>query len=384
MKNQFFVKVVHSFIFTSALFFFPFFANVYAQHYIEITTSNGEHIRLDNPNGTVYSVLSKNGKIQSVQTLNPEEAVRLIVTFIDPPLAVYQINNSSQQKSSLSSAYATLQANHESFRTALNTIRMQLSTQLKSDYSYTIKHDYYRALNGVALECKRGMISKIRALPMVKYVSLDREVKANLTQSVHQIRADIVQDSLGITGDGVLVGDMDTGIDYNNPALGGGFGPAFRVIGGYDFANNDNDPMDDHGHGTHVAGIIGANGGDNLHGVAPEVKFLAVKVLNAEGVGYVSDIIAGIEYCLDPDNNPATNDGASIINLSLGMSAPYCILDSAVNNATKEGVLSVVAAGNNGISGYGTVGSPATSESALTVGACDSINQIASFSSRGP
>ena len=70
------------------------------------------------------------------------------------------------------------------------------------------------------MECKRGMISKIRALPMVKYVSMDREVKANLTQSVHQIRADIVQDSLGITGDGVLVGDVDTGIDYNNPALG--------------------------------------------------------------------------------------------------------------------------------------------------------------------
>ncbi|MCG6915819.1 protease inhibitor I9 family protein, partial [bacterium BMS3Abin03] len=171
MKNHLYVKFVHSGVITTAFFLFLFFSNVYAQHYTEITTSNGEHIRLDNPSGTVYSVLSKDGKIQSVQSLNPDEVVRLIVTFKDPPLAVYQINKSSLQRSSLSSVYITLQASHESFRTALNNIQQQLSTQLKSDYSYIIKRDYYRALNGVALECKRGMISKIRALPMVKYVS---------------------------------------------------------------------------------------------------------------------------------------------------------------------------------------------------------------------
>jgi len=384
MKNHLYVKFVHSGVITTALFLFLFFSNVYAQHYTEITTSNGEHIRLDNPNGTVYSVLSKDGKIQSVQSLNPDEVVRLIVTFKDPPLAVYQINKSSLQRSSLSSVYTTLQASHESFRTALNNIQLQLSTQLKSDYSYIIKRDYYRALNGVALECKRGMISKIRALPMVKYVSMDREVKANLTQSVHQIRADIVQDSLGITGDGVLVGDVDTGIDYNNPALGGGFGPAFRVIGGYDFANNDNDPMDDHGHGTHVAGIIGANG-DTLRGVAPDVNFLAVKVLDAYGSGYESNVIAGIDYCLDPDGNPETDDAVDIINMSLGgepsIDNP---VDSAVDNATTAGVLCVVAAGNDGYGRYGTINSPGTSESALTVGACDSVNQIVYFSSMGP
>ena len=177
-------------------------------------------------------------------------------------------------------------------------------------------HDYYRSLNGVALECKRGMISRILSLPMVKQVSPDREVKANLTESVHQIRADIVRDSLGFTGDGVLVGEVDTGIDYNNPALGGGFGPAYRVIGGYDFANNDNDPTDDLGHGTHVAGIIGANDGDTLIGVAPDVKFLAVKVLNENGSGWISDVLAGIEYCLDPDGNPDTDDAVDVINMS--------------------------------------------------------------------
>ena len=357
---------------------------IFAQHH-ELYLSNGEHVRLDSPKGSVYSVLTKNGKIQSVHMINPEEVVRVIVTFKDRPLSVYQVKDSMLLKTSLASVYTSLQASHMSFRTALNNIQQQLSAQLKSDFGYTITRDYYRAMNGVAMECKRRMIDKIRALPMVQHVSLDGEVKANLTQSVHQIRADIVQDSLGYTGDGVLVGEVDTGIDYDNPALGGGFGPAFRVIGGYDFANNDNDPMDDEGHGTHVAGIIGANGGDSLRGVAPEVKFLAVKVLDEQGMGWLSDVIAGIEYCLDPDGNPVTNDAADVINMSLG-GAPMTDdpLENAVNNATKAGVLSVVAAGNSGYGRYGTITSPGTSESALTVGACDSTDHIAYFSSMGP
>ncbi|MGD1045736.1 MAG: S8 family serine peptidase [Bacteroidota bacterium] len=367
-----------------ALSFLISSTNIYAQH-SKIIFSNGERTSYDKPKNVVGSAYIKDGKVQLMHKEDIDEEVRLIVTFKDQPLSIYQAKKSSLQKISLSSLYASLQIKHTSFKTSLNTIKQQLSFQLKSDYSYTIVRDYYRALNGVALQCKRGMIEKIRALPMVKYISLDGEVKADLKESVHQIRADIVQDSLGYKGKGVLVGDVDTGIDYDNPALGGGFGPGFRVIGGYDFANNDNDPMDDHGHGTHVAGIIGANGGDTLRGVAPEVKFLAVKVLNANGEGEISNVIAGIEYCLDPDGNPATDDAVDIINMSLGGDATIDNpLDSAVNNATKAGVLSVIAAGNSGALGYGTISSPGTSESALTVGACDSASQIASFSSEGP
>lgn len=355
----------------------------YAQFFNEISLSNGERVRIDNSEGGFYSVFMQNDKIQSVHKENPEEVVRLIVTFKDQPLSIYQ-NRKTLQNTSLALIFASMQESHESFRTSLNTIKQNLSAQMGSDYGFKIKRDYYRALNGVAMECKRGMIGRIRALPMVKHISLDRKIKANLTESVHQIRADIVQDSLGYTGDGVLVGDVDTGIDYNNPALGGGFGSSYRVVGGYDFVNNDSDPMDDNGHGTHVAGIIGANG-DTLRGVAPDVKFLAVKVLNADGSGYASDVIAGIEYCLDPDNNPETDDAVDVINMSLG-GAPFFDnpQDSAVNNATSAGVLSVVSAGNNGIIGYGTIESPGTSETALTVGACDSVDRIADFSSLGP
>ena len=368
-----------------ALSFLLFPTIIFAQHSREISLSNGQHVRIDNSKGGFYSVITKNGKIESVLQENPDQVVHVIVTFRDRPLAAYKVKKLSLQKTAMASVYSALQTGHSSFRTALNTIRQQLSAQLKSDYSYTIKREYYRALNGVALTCKRGMITRIRSLPMVEYVTTDGEVKANLEQSVRQIRADIVQDSLGLTGKGVLVGDVDTGIDYDNPALGGGFGPGFRVIGGYDFANNDNDPMDDHGHGTHVAGIIGANSGDTLRGVAPDVKFLAVKVLDADGSGLMSTVIAGIDYCLDPDGNPATDDAVDVVNMSLGgQPIPENPVDSAVEYATKAGVLCVVAAGNSGFGSYGTIGSPGTSESALTVGACDSAYHMADFSSIGP
>ena len=367
------------------IFFLLSSMRVHAQHFKEINRSNGEHMRLGNQKDSFYSVLTKDGRIQSAQQENPLEVVRLIVTLTGQSLAEYQVNKILLQKVSITSVYKSLQTNHTYFRTALNTVSQQLSIQSKANYNYTIRHDYYRSLNGVALECKRGMISRILSLPMVKQVSPDREVKANLTESVHQIRADIVRDSLGFTGDGVLVGEVDTGIDYNNPALGGGFGPAYRVIGGYDFANNDNDPIDDLGHGTHVAGIIGANDGNALIGVAPDVKFLAVKVLNENGSGWISDVLAGIEYCLDPDGNPDTDDAVDVINMSLG-GAPITDdpLENAVNNATGAGVLSVIAAGNLGYGRYGTIQSPGISETALTVGACDSVDHIAFFSAMGP
>jgi subtilisin family serine protease len=360
-------------------------ANIYAQRYSEIHLSNGEHAKYEKPKCGVSSVKIENGKVVSIRKENLDEVVGLIVTFKDLPLAAYRIKGSSLRKTSIASLYASLQASHASFRTALNTVKQQLSAQLKSDYSYAIKRDYYRSLNGVAIECKRGMIDKIRALPMVQNVSLDGKVKCDLAQSVRQIRADIVQDSLGYTGNGVVIGDIDTGIDYDNPALGGGFGPAFRVIGGYDFANNDSDPMDDHGHGTHVAGIIGAKSGDTLRGVAPDVRLLAIKVLDASGFGRKSNVIAGIDYCLDPDGNPATDDAVDIMNMSLG-GEPSATdpLENAVDNATRAGVLCVIAAGNSGYNRYGTIGSPGTSESALTVGACDSTDRIAFFSSLGP
>ncbi|MEM3609943.1 MAG: S8 family serine peptidase, partial [Candidatus Anstonellales archaeon] len=148
-----------------------------------------------------------------------------------------------------------------------------------------------------------------------------------------------------------------------------------KVIGGYDFVNHDSDPMDDHGHGTHVAGI--AAGNSSLKGVAPNAKLLAYKVLDSWGYGYESDVISAIEKAID--------DSADIISISLGKDTgtPDDPLSEAVDNAVNSNVVVVVSAGNEG-PGYGTIATPANARRAITVGAVDKINSIADFSSRGP
>jgi subtilisin family serine protease len=335
----------------------------------------------------IYSRAAESNGFKFLQAEDPHEVVKVIVTLKDKPLALHR-KKGALQKTSLATVLSSLQAVHASVKSKLGAVAQQLSAGSNFHYRFTALRDYYRALNGIAMECNRGLLKNIRAMPEVQSVFFDQEVRIDLKQSVHQIGADVVQDSLGYKGDSVVVGDVDTGIDYNNPALGGGFGPGFRVIGGYDFWNNDNDPMDDHGHGTHVAGIIGANGGPDLTGVAPRVKFLAVKVLSADGYGDDISVFAGLDFCMDPDGNPETDDAVDVINMSLG-GDPFPLMDTVVNNMSAAGVLSVVAAGNSGgvspsSPRYKSIGSPGTAETALTVGACDSSDQMASFSSKGP
>lgn len=184
-------------------------------------------------------------------------------------------------------------------------------------------------------------------------------------------------------GDGITVAIIDTGIYYNHVALGGGFGPTKRVIGGWDFVNNDSNPVDDMGHGTHCAGIVGANG-TVLFGIAPEVKFYAVKVLNSAGSGSMSDVAAGIEWAMDPNGDSDTSDHADVLSLSLGSSegSPYDVASLAVDAAVAAGAVVCVAAGNDGPT-FGTVASPGVAHDAITVGSVDSTGTISSFSSRG-
>jgi len=137
----------------------------------------------------------------------------------------------------------------------------------------------------------------------------------------------------GNTGSGVKVAVIDTGIDYTHPDLD------LNYAGGYDYVNDDDDPMDDNGHGTHVAGIIGAEDNDiGVVGVAPGVSLYAVKVLDNRGSGWISDIIAGIDWAVENEMDVA--------NLSLGGKGTSDALETAVQNAASEGVTLVVSAGN--------------------------------------
>ena len=241
----------------------------------------------------------------------------------------------------------------------------------------TIGHKYQRVFSGVSARVPRGALERIRALRYVAAVHIDAEVHALLDDSVSKIKADQVWSTFGVRGRGVVVAVIDTGIDSRHPALAG------RVAGGYDFVNRDSDPMDDNGHGTHVAGIIGADGGAGLTGVAPEVTFLAYKALDSGGSGYESNVLAAVERAVDPDQNGDPSDHADVVNLSLGIAASgNDPVTAAVERATAAGVICVIAAGN--IFGSYRIGPPADAPSAITVGATDLQDAMWSSSSGGP
>src|SRR5205807_1043759 len=174
-----------------------------------------------------------------------------------------------------------------------------------------------------------------------------------------------------VQGQGVKVAVVDSGIDYLHPDLGGCIGPGCKVIGGYNFLNPGAPPLDVFGHGTHVAGIIAANG--MINGVAPGASLLAYVVCNSQGQCQTSDIISGIHQ--------AVTDGAQVINMSLGgpgdANDP---LSQATDNAFAAGVIVAVAAGNAGPR-MDTIGSPGAAVDAITVGAFDhTTNTMANFS----
>ena len=209
------------------------------------------------------------------------------------------------------------------------------------------------------------------------------EATANIVQTgADRIWSTQDTQGLAVTGAGVTIAVIDTGIDYTHPDLGGGFGPGFKVAGGYDFVNDDEDPKDDNGHGTHVAGIIAADGG--IQGVAPDATLYAYKALGADGSGFMSDVVLAIDASIDPNDDGSSADHLDVISMSLGgdgeSTDPIC---QAVQRAVEAGIVVVVAAGNSGPS-MGTVSSPGLSPYSLTVGAVDSDHILANFSSRGP
>ncbi|MBI4149167.1 S8 family serine peptidase, partial [Candidatus Woesearchaeota archaeon] len=254
--------------------------------------------------------------------------------------------------------------------------------------------EYKTVFNGIALDINDEEALKLRGIPEVKEVYPNYEVHTTLMDSVPLINADDVWllDKDGgncassgkecLTGKGVTIAVIDTGVDYTHPDLGGCFGESCKVIGGYDFVNNDNDPMDDHGHGTHVAAIAAGNG--VLKGVAPDARIVAYKVLNSLGSGSYDDVIKGVERAIDQNSDGDFSDHVDIISMSLGGPGdPDDPLSQAVDNVVNNGVVAVIAAGNSG-PGKQTIGSPGTARKAITVGAIDKRGNIAIFSSRGP
>jgi subtilisin family serine protease len=197
-----------------------------------------------------------------------------------------------------------------------------------------------------------------------------------------------------VTGSGVTVAVIDSGVQPSADL------PASRIRGFVDFVNGQTQPYDDYGHGTHVANIIAGNGaasGGQYVGAAPDANIVGLKVLDANGGGATSNVLAALDWVLQ--NHAAYN--IRVVNLSLGHPVYEAVatdpLVQAVEALTKRGVVVVVASGNlgrdrtTGVLYYGSVTSPGNAPSALTVGAVNtngtshrSDDFVANFSGRGP
>ncbi len=247
--------------------------------------------------------------------------------------------------------------------------------------------------NGFSAELTDDEVSILIASGNVE-IREDNPVHAFLQDSVNIIGAKESWNSTlygNITGKGQTVCIIDTGVDYTHPDLGGCTDYSFshktctKVIGGYDFVNSDSNPMDDHFHGTHVAGIVAANG--VIKGVAPDAKIVAVKVLDQDGSGWDSDVLNGIDYCV----NHSVEYNISVISMSLGSDASYddycdningdfLLYADSINAALLKNISVVIATGNDGDSTY--ISAPACIRNATRVGSTTKSDKISSFSNR--
>jgi subtilisin family serine protease len=257
--------------------------------------------------------------------------------------------------------------------------------QLQAAVPLLVGTQFRQLIYGASVTVRHEEISRVRALPNVASVHLARRfrlLESSGDGEPGRARAVRMAAAGGGSGRGVTVAVIDTGIDYRHAALGGGLGAGFKVIGGWDFVNDGPDPLDDHGHGTHVAGII-AGEGSGVRGVAPGVSLLAYKVLDARGFGSESDIIAAIERAVDPNGDGDPSDRVDVVNMSLG--APATVDDPvavAVARAIELGVVFSIAVGNSGA--WAAISSPAIVPSAISVGAANANGKAAAFSTRGP
>ncbi|MBI2546701.1 S8 family serine peptidase [Candidatus Woesearchaeota archaeon] len=234
---------------------------------------------------------------------------------------------------------------------------------------------------------KKGY-DKIKNNPSIKSIRLVEKEYVLLTESVPIIEANLVQ-NLSFTGEGQTVCVIDTGVDYGHPNLGSCTLSQFlsnscsKIIGGYDFWNDDSDPMDDFGHGTHVAGIV-ASDSTIYRGVAPDSRLIALKVCGknfSEGCS-TPNMISAIDWCI----SNASKFNITVITISIGGGAfsSYCDDDDdrkqSIDLAIKNNIFVTIASGNNGF--IGDISAPACVENATSIGATDKNDNVATYSNR--
>ena len=285
----------------------------------------------------------------------PNDTERVIIIISDSPLLV-KAKTLGLSTSDISEMFEPL---------LKKEVELKLDNLRSKGLQFKVVDILTYVLHGAVIETSYK-IGAIRSIAVDMKVYHDASLMVNLEKSSKLVGATnthklLTDSGEPITGKGVVVAILDTGVDYTHPDLGGTIGPDQKVIGGFDFVDDDGDPLDMDGHGTAVAGIIGANG--QIKGIAPEVSILAYRVVDRMGNVKSTDLLRALEK--------ASQDGADVINLSLGTKEEIGALTYAVQNIVDSGIVVVAATGNSGARAFGE---PAGRKGVIAVGA--SLNNV--------
>jgi subtilisin family serine protease len=343
---------------------------------------------------TAQGLVAQGATTEETSTIDPLAPVHDIPSSVDSTL-VNETKGSwfvelESEPASAGTDTRTLTAERQEFRAAAED----------ADVDYSVRRTFHTLFNGYSINMDSAQLGKLRRTEGVKaiypmtQIEIPETVPAgnepDLATALGMTGADIAQNELGLTGEGVRVAVMDSGIDVDHPDLGGPGFPNNRVLAGYDLVGDDYDagsgdpakrvphpdavPDDCQGHGTHVAGIVGADAegrAGGITGVAPGVSLGAYRVFGCEGSTDADIMIAAMERALADDMD--------VLNMSIGSawSWPSYPTATASDRLVDRGMVVVASIGNSGASGLYSAGAPGLGEKVIGVASFDNTHVTA-------
>lgn len=319
--------------------------------------------------------------------LTADEPMLDVIVHLRPHTDLKSVSRKGNQRVRRSSVIAALKATADSAQRPLRRDLARLSAKGKVE-----RVRPFWISDTIALRATRTVVDAIRSRPEVVSVTTDETFSPpTATASSQPVSANLSHvgaDNLwaqGVTGAGVVVAILDTGVDVAHPDLAG------RWRGGSNswfdpYAQHPNTPIDFNGHGTSATGVVlGGGASGSAIGMAPDARWIAARVFNDQGTGTSSAIHAALQWVTDPDNDPATDDAADVVNNSWGFGAPGCNLEFQPDLIALRAldIVPVFAAGNGGPYAQSSY-SPANYPEGFAVGAVNGVDAVMSSSSRGP